>query len=74
MVSAAIVLRLSQRTCRLKLFSSDSCRDRDYGGNGIGNRSGSTGAMETEAVVHGSNGNKGSAGGNMEAAEPLAEK
>ncbi len=74
MVSAATVLRWSQRTCRLTLFVSDSCRGGNYGGNGTGNRSSGSAAMETEVVVHSSNGNRGSGGGNIEAAEPAAEK
>ncbi len=74
MVSAATALRWSQRTCRLMLFISDSCRGRSYGGDGIGNRSGGVGATGTEAVVHGGDGNRGSGGGNIEAAEPAAEK
>jgi hypothetical protein len=69
MVSATTVLRWSQRTCRLTLFVSDSCRGRYYGGNGIGSRSSGVTAMETEAVERSSNGNRGSGGGNIEAVE-----
>jgi hypothetical protein len=74
MVSAATVLRWSQRTCRLTLFISDSCRGRNYGGDGVGNRSGGVAATETEAVARGGNRNRGRGGGNIEAAEPAAEK
>jgi hypothetical protein len=74
MVSATTVLRWSQRTCRLTLFVSDSCRGGNYGGDGIGNRSGGAAARVTEAVARGGNGIKGSGSGNVEAVEPMAEK
>ncbi len=51
MVSAATVLHSSQRTCRIMLFASDSCRGGNYGGNGIGNRSCGAAATEAEAVA-----------------------
>jgi hypothetical protein len=53
MVSAATVLRWSQRTRRLTVFVSDNCRGRNYGSDGVGNRSGGVVATETEAVVRG---------------------
>ncbi len=74
MVSAATVLRWSQRTCRLTLFDSDSYHGGSYGGNGIRNRSGGGEAMETDTVVQGGNGNRGRGGGNIEAAEPVVKK
>jgi hypothetical protein len=74
MVPAATVLRWSQRTCRLTLFVSDSCRGGNYGGNGVGNRSGGAAATETEAVACGSDGNRGSGSENIEAVKPAAEK
>ncbi len=46
----------------------------NYGGDGVRNRSGGTAATETDAVVCGGDGNRGSGGGNVEAAEPAAEK
>jgi hypothetical protein len=74
MMSAATVLCWSQRTCKLTLFVGDSCRGRNYGGDGVGNRSSGVAATETEVVAHGSKGNRGSGSGNIEAAEPAAEK
>jgi hypothetical protein len=68
MVSAATVLDCSQRTCRLML------RGSNYGGNGVGNRSGDTAVTETEAVACCGDGNRGSSGENIEAAELAAEK
>jgi hypothetical protein len=56
-------------TCRLTLFVSDSCCGGNYGGDGVRNRSGGAAAMKTEAVAHGGNRNRGSGGGNIEAAE-----
>jgi hypothetical protein len=55
-------------------FVSDSCRVGHYSGDGVINRSSSAEAAETEAVAHGSNRNGGNGGGNIEAAEPAAEK
>ncbi len=72
-VSTATIIHWSQRTCRL-LLVSDSCRGGNYGGDGIGNRSSGAVATERDAVVRGSNGNRGSSGGNIEAAEPASEK
>jgi hypothetical protein len=74
MVSAATVLRWSQRTCRLMLFVSDSCCGGNYGGNGVKNRRGGAAAIETEAVARGGNRKRGSGSENIEAAEPAAEK
>ncbi len=74
MVSAATVLRWSQRTCRLMLFMSDSCCGGNYGGTGVGNRSSGTAATETEAVARRGDGNRGSSSGSIEAAEPASEK
>ncbi len=74
MVSAATVLCWRRRTCRLTLFVSDSCHGGNYGGDGVRKRSGGVAAMETDAVVRGGDGNRGSGGGNIEAAEPAAEK
>ncbi len=74
MVSAATALRWSQRTCKLMLFVSDSCRGGNNGDNGVGNRSGGAAVTETEVVAQGGNGNRGSGGGSIEAAEPEAEK
>jgi hypothetical protein len=56
------------------LFVSDSCRGRNYGDDGVGNRSSGAAAMETEAVACSGNGNRGSGSGNIEAAEQAAEK
>ncbi len=74
MVSAAAVLRWSRRTCRLTLFVSDSCHGGNYGGDGVGNRSGGAAATKTEMVARSGNGNRGSSGVNIESAEPAAEK
>jgi hypothetical protein len=46
----------------------------NYGGKGVGNRSGGTVVTETDAVACSSDENRGSGGGNIEAAEPAAEK
>ncbi len=59
---------------RLTLFVSDSCRGGNYGGDGIRNRRGGAVATETDAVACDGDGNRGSGGGNIEAAEPAAEK
>ncbi len=56
------------------LFVSDSCRGRNCGGDGFGNRSSGVVAKKTEAVVCGGSRNRGSGSENIEAAEPVAEK
>jgi hypothetical protein len=56
------------------LFVSDSCHGRNYGGNGVGNKSGGAAVMETEAVARSGNGNRGSGSGNIETGELAAEK
>jgi hypothetical protein len=65
---------LEPKDLQANAFVSDSCRGGNYGGNGIGNRSGGAAATETEAGACSRNGNRGSGSGNIEAAEPAAEK
>jgi hypothetical protein len=50
-------------------FVSDSC-GRNYGGDGVGNRSSGVAETETDAVAHDGDRNRGSCSGNIEAAEP----